>query len=67
MADAETCPRCGARFECGMKAGRKRCWCADLPALQRAGGDDAAPPSCYCPACLKELLEIQAQESEAST
>jgi len=47
-----TCPRCGGAFECGMKAGAERCWCAELPAL-------AAPDlkaSCYCPRCLREMI-----------
>jgi hypothetical protein len=63
MADTEICPRCGARFECGMKAGRQRCWCGELPALKAVGEDPAAKASCYCPTCLKELLERQAQPS----
>ena len=26
------CPRCGAAFTCGMRAGEAECWCAALPA-----------------------------------
>ncbi|HKC42354.1 MAG TPA: cysteine-rich CWC family protein [Burkholderiales bacterium] len=45
----ETCARCGATFECGMKAGRERCWCAEVPPI----APDAAASSCLCPGCLQ--------------
>jgi Cysteine-rich CWC len=49
----QACSACGARFECGMQAGKEKCWCAELPAVMPmsdvAGG-------CYCPACLRERI-----------
>lgn len=45
----ERCARCGATFECGMKAGVEHCWCADLPAVTI----DAALAGCLCPRCLR--------------
>lgn len=50
------CPRCGDAFGCGAKAGLAHCWCVELPAL--AAPDLSA--SCYCPRCLKEVLEERA-------
>jgi len=47
----DACARCGATFECGMKAGVERCWCADLPPI----APDVALAGCLCPRCLKEL------------
>lgn len=44
----EACARCGATFECGMKAGTPRCWCADAPAVPI----DPALAGCLCPRCL---------------
>lgn len=52
----ETCSRCGATFECGMKAGAERCWCAELPPL----APDPALGSCLCPRCLAEASARQA-------
>jgi uncharacterized protein (TIGR00290 family) len=45
----EACARCGATFECGMKAGVERCWCADSPPV----APSAAFATCLCPACLR--------------
>ena len=53
---ADACPRCGARFACGMASGR--CWCAELPPLTPL--PDGLPPACLCPACLRELAASQA-------
>jgi hypothetical protein len=47
----QACARCGATFECGMKAGVERCWCAELPPI----APDAALAGCFCPRCLKAL------------
>ncbi|TRZ69271.1 MAG: hypothetical protein D4S02_02390 [Rhodocyclaceae bacterium] len=58
-----TCARCGATFACGMETGSEPCWCAELPALQ-VPQDQAQ--GCYCPACLRQLLEIQAEKSGSS-
>ncbi len=48
------CPRCGAAFECGREAGKNRCWCAQLPRVLPVPDDTAR---CYCPACLKMLID----------
>lgn len=47
----DACARCGATFECGMKAGVEHCWCAGLPPV----AIDAALASCLCPRCLAAL------------
>lgn len=53
-----SCPRCGARFGCGVNAAT--CWCAGLEALAApAGPADGSGASCYCPRCLRELLDAQ--------
>jgi Cysteine-rich CWC len=44
----DTCARCGAAFECGMKAGRERCWCVDAPRVPI----DPSLEGCLCPRCL---------------
>lgn len=49
---ADACARCGATFECGMKAGVERCWCADLPPI----APSAAFAGCLCPACLRSEI-----------
>lgn len=46
-----SCARCGATFECGLKAGVERCWCAERPAVPI----DPALAGCLCPRCLTEL------------
>jgi uncharacterized protein (TIGR00290 family) len=48
----DACARCGATFECGMKAGVERCWCADLPTVPI----DPALAGCLCPRCLQDLV-----------
>jgi uncharacterized protein (TIGR00290 family) len=48
---SERCARCGAAFECGMKAGNDRCWCADSPAVM----PEPALTGCLCPRCLRTL------------
>ena len=50
----EACARCGATFECGMKAGVEHCWCADLPPI----APSAAFTSCLCPRCLRDEISI---------
>ncbi|WEN43353.1 hypothetical protein CKCBHOJB_02972 [Thauera sp. GDN1] len=54
-----TCPRCGARFTCGMQAGEPACWCAAYPAAFAVpeAGAVAVDAGCYCPRCLAELIE----------
>jgi hypothetical protein len=53
LTEQETCPRCGAKFDCG-KSGK--CWCfeVDVPpsVLEKM---DAVFNSCLCPDCLNEL------------
>jgi uncharacterized protein (TIGR00290 family) len=49
---AEACARCGATFECGMKAGVERCWCADFPPI----APSAAYETCLCPRCLRDEI-----------
>jgi hypothetical protein len=66
-ADADktsVCPRCGARFTCGNVAGAATCWCASLPVLTSA---DKAATACYCPACLRELLDAEAASAAKAT
>jgi diphthamide synthase (EF-2-diphthine--ammonia ligase) len=52
----EACARCGATFECGMKAGVERCWCADLPAI----APSTAYETCLCPRCLRGEIASRA-------
>jgi len=51
------CPRCGAAFGCGMRAGEAACWCAALPAAFAVPAEGAG--ECYCPRCLRELIEAR--------
>src|SRR5262245_46841700 len=44
----EACVRCGALFECGMKAGRSRCWCVTVAPVV----PNDTWTSCLCPRCL---------------
>jgi Cysteine-rich CWC len=58
------CTRCGTSFTCGMAdAADGPCWCTALPPLPpsayvREAGNPAGG-SCFCPACLRALLEAQ--------
>jgi uncharacterized protein (TIGR00290 family) len=45
----DACARCGATFECGMKAGVEHCWCANAPAV----AIHPALAGCVCPRCLR--------------
>ena len=56
------CPACGQPFICGMLAGDKACWCAQMPPLLGVSG--ASPAACYCPACLRHMLDRQAAEDD---
>jgi uncharacterized protein (TIGR00290 family) len=47
----DACARCGATFECGMKAGVEHCWCVDVPPV----AIDTALAGCVCPRCLRAL------------
>jgi uncharacterized protein (TIGR00290 family) len=50
-SSGQACARCGATFDCGMKAGVAHCWCADVPPV----AIDASLARCFCPRCLREL------------
>jgi hypothetical protein len=51
------CPRCGARFVCGMVAGESHCWCADLPNVMPM--TETTYQGCLCPACLREFINLR--------
>ena len=57
LTEPETCPRCGAKFDCG-KSGK--CWCfeVDVPpsVLEKI---DKEYNSCLCPKCLNELASVK--------
>lgn len=59
------CTRCGAEFACGMTDEPKEapCWCTTLPLLPPSAyvtaEGNAAGASCFCPACLRALLEAE--------
>jgi uncharacterized protein (TIGR00290 family) len=57
---ADACARCGATFECGMKAGVERCWCADLPPI----APTAASATCLCPRCLREEIASRGRRAD---
>ena len=46
-----TCPMCGSQFECGNKAGKKSCWCFELPPLKVEGVPEG---NCLCFTCLQK-------------
>lgn len=52
------CPRCGAVFSCGMRAGEDVCWCVAFPPAFAVPAAETVPDTgaCYCPACLAELV-----------
>jgi diphthamide synthase (EF-2-diphthine--ammonia ligase) len=50
----DTCARCGAAFECGIKAGVERCWCVDTPPVKI----NAGLAGCLCPRCLQAVAAI---------
>jgi len=57
----EACARCGATFECGMKAGVEHCWCADLPPI----APSTAFTSCLCPRCLRDEIATRQRTGAA--
>jgi len=59
-----TCPKCGAAFVCGNAAGAESCWCAELPPALPLPCDATG---CYCPGCLREIIEQQGQSSGMGT
>jgi hypothetical protein len=72
LADTSVCPRCGAGLRCGMVAGDAECWCVKLPHVMPLRSSSTAdsgaaatdtPPgaSCYCPACLKQIIDERTQ------
>jgi len=57
LTEPETCPRCGAKFDCG-KSGK--CWCFEVdvpPAILEK--IDKEYNSCLCPDCLNELASAK--------
>ena len=62
-ASTNICPGCGAGFTCGMQAGQPECWCAAFPPLLAV--PSAGAGSCYCPACLAQMIETQQGEPKA--
>ena len=58
VAKSSICPRCMAGFRCGAAAGDSVCWCVSLPTLL-AVPNPAGAASCFCPACLKEMLATE--------
>ncbi|HEY9115206.1 MAG TPA: cysteine-rich CWC family protein [Bacteroidales bacterium] len=58
LTEEETCPRCGAKFDCG-KSGK--CWCYEVD-LQPSVLENIQQnyDSCLCPACLTELAKGKA-------
>lgn len=68
-----TCPRCHADFTCAMadQTGQNApCWCTQLAPLappdrvKKPGA--AADAVCYCPACLRQLVESSGQACEGA-
>lgn len=55
----DRCPKCGGPLECGMKAGKESCWCADLPKVMPLKDKDAA---CLCRKCLEEAIALKGLE-----
>ena len=48
------CPGGGKPNKCGIKAGRKQCWCFGYPKLDTVIDDDK---SCLCEECFKLELD----------
>ena len=56
FAAGKYCSRCGESFTCGLAAGEKSCWCADLPHIMPVDGDAA---DCLCPHCLRGEIDAR--------
>lgn len=57
LIEKETCPRCGARFDCS-KSGK--CWCYEVsikPSLLEK--IQQTYDSCLCPSCLTDLANVK--------
>jgi hypothetical protein len=52
LCGATRCSRCSTPFECGIAAGRSRCWCFDLPVVAVHDAD----AGCVCPGCLADRV-----------
>lgn len=48
------CPRCGKPVDCGMRAGRKTCWCFDLPHVLTVPKAEDGGEACLCEDCLRK-------------
>jgi len=51
---SKCCSRCGESFTCGLAAGEKSCWCAELPHIMPV---DGAVGDCLCPQCLRGEID----------
>jgi len=64
-----TCTRCGASFGCAMIDGSDApCWCTTLPPvvpvpIPAPPGAQQPAPGCWCPACLRQHIALQAEAS----
>ena len=50
------CVRCNAPMTCNPGGS---CWCKDLPPVMPMTADSAG---CYCPSCLKSLIEASGRD-----
>jgi hypothetical protein len=56
------CPRCSAKFTCGLAAMEAACWCFEMPNVITAS--ITSRQGCLCPNCLQKLIEsIQAKQA----
>lgn len=56
------CTSCGQGFLCGAVLRQGTCWCNDLPLIMEVPGRQDEK-GCYCPDCLKELIEKQRKKT----
>lgn len=50
------CLKCGEALFCGAVNGSETCWCDALPNVMPVSEEAA---SCYCKACLEEILKVK--------
>jgi hypothetical protein len=60
--ELKTCPKCQAKFECGLAKGQETCWCFDCPRIMPVVENAA----CLCPECLRKEI-ARALETEPRT
>lgn len=51
----KSCSKCDAVFPCSPRD----CWCSKLPAVMPLDG----PGDCYCPECLKKIIDAKLEGS----